>query len=72
MGFADLGRLPGGGQAWILGGIGMSGLGKFPAHRFLCGMLNVHIPVFPYLQLLQERKDPSGKEGTEVGAHWGG
>lgn len=66
MGFADPGRLPGGDRAWVLGGIGISGLGKIPALGFLCGMLDIYFPVFPYLRLLQESKDPSGKEGTEV------
>lgn len=42
-------------------------MGRILAHRFLCGMLDIHVPVLPYLQLLQESKDPSGKEGTEVG-----
>ena len=42
-------------------------IGRILAHRFPSGMLDIHIPVLPYLQLLQESKDPPGKEGSEVG-----
>lgn len=42
-------------------------MGRILAHRFLWGILDIHVPVLPFLQLLQESKDPSGKEATEVG-----
>lgn len=70
MGFAGAGRLPGRCQAWILGGVGVSEhwcLGRILALRSLCGVLDIHAPVLPFLQLLQESEDPSGKEATEAG-----